>query len=440
MKLSKKDFEGTGKVFRFTLAAHLKNKANIVSLIILVVFALISVPLLNLFGGTTGGMIEQRSMLETVLVVNHTDLAISEDDFSGDPYFEDTRFILSESDPVSETREPVGTADTTAVIDVRQDGEGYAVSPRYEDVFDTDEAEYAASAVYAALERALQRAAGASEVQLAQAAMSVQIEPVTLSEYLGKTEDVGFGTKFGVQYVFSIFVMILSIMAASYIIRAIVEEKASKLVELLMVSVRPLALVVGKILAVMVYVFGTLLCVGLAFVLSSAISSLVLHTGSLAQTVESMGVDRSALNISPMTVVIVLVSLILGYLTFSILSGISGTCCSTMEDIEYGQLSVILIIMTGYLVSCIAAAFTSTAASVVVSLLPVVCVFCAPVCYVCGGIPFGVLVLSWALQAVTVGLLALFCARVYNELLIHRGSRVKLRQLLAMAKKEKEEA
>ncbi len=124
MKLSKKDFEGTGKVFRFTLAAHLKNKANIVSLIILVVFALISVPLLNLFGGTTGGMIEQRSMLETVLVVNHTDLAISEDDFSGDPYFEDTRFILSESDPVSETREAVGTADTTAVIDVRQDGEG----------------------------------------------------------------------------------------------------------------------------------------------------------------------------------------------------------------------------------------------------------------------------------------------------------------------------
>ena len=441
MKMRKQDFEGTGKVFRFTLKAHLKNKANIVSLVILVVFALVSVPLMNLFGGTGGGMIaEERSMLDTVLVVNHTDLAFSEEDFSGDPYFKHTRFVLSEFDPASETREAVGTADSTAVIDVTRDENGYAVSPRYEDAADPGEAEYAASAVYSALERAMQRAAGASEVQLAQASMSVRIEAVTMAEYLGETEDIGFGTKFGVQYVFSIFVMILSIMSASYIIRAIVEEKSSKLVELLMVSVKPLALVVGKILAVMVYVFGTLLCVGLAFLLSTLISSLVLHTGSFAQTIASMGVDKSALNISPMTVVIVLVSLILGYLTFSILSGISGTCCSTMEDMQYGQSAVILIIMTGYLVSCIAAAFTSTAASVVVSLLPVVCVFCAPVCYVCGGIPFGVLVLSWVLQAVTVALLALFCARVYNELLIHRGSRVKLRQLLAMAKKEKEEA
>ncbi len=436
MKLSKADFEGTGKVFRFTLLEHLKNKSNIVSLIILVVFALVSVPLLNVFGGSAGSgvIVEERSILDTVYVVNHTDLPFAEKDFAGDPYFEETRFLLSDTDAFA------GESGYALVIDVDRDGEGYAVSPRYRDGIDPDEAEYAGAHVYAALERAVQRAAGASEVQLAQAAMPVQIETITTEEYFGKTDDVGFGTKFGVQYVFSIFVMILSVMAASYIIRAIVEEKASKLVELLMVSVRPLALVVGKILAVMVYVFGTIFCVGLAFVLSSLISSVFLHTGSMGETIAGMGVDRAALNISPMTVVIVLVSLILGYLTFSILSGISGTCCSTMEDIEYGQMSVLLIIMAGYLISCVAAAFESTAASVIVSLLPVVCVFCAPVCYVCGGIPFGILVLSWVLQAVMIVLLAFFCARVYNELLIHRGSRVKLRELFAMAKKEKEEA
>lgn len=155
----------------------------------------------------------------------------------------------------------------------------------------------------------------------------------------------------------------------------------------------------------------------------------------------SFGINGQSLNLSPMTVVIVLISLVLGYFTFSILSGISGTCCSTMEDIEYAQLSSILVIMTGYLVSCVAAAFTSGPAPVIVSLLPVVSVFCAPVSYVCGNISFPLLCLSWGIQALVVAGLALFCARVYNELLIHRGARVKLRQLLSMAKRPaKEEA
>ncbi|MBQ3880253.1 MAG: ABC transporter permease [Oscillospiraceae bacterium] len=445
MKLSKQDFTGTGKVFRFTLLEHLKNKSNIVSIVILVIFALVSVPVVNIFSGSSGpdmGIVrESKSPIETVLVLTDMEVPpLDEADFAADPYFSDTKFVLSEKDYTSDTASAVGEKDRTVVIEVKNDGQGYLVSPDYENALDPDEAFYAASAVTAAVERAVLRGMGASEVQLAQAAMQIDIEVLTQDEYLGRSDGPGFGTKFGVQYFFSIFVMILSIMAASYIIRAIVEEKASKLVELLMVSVRPLALVLGKILAVMVYVFGTFVVLALAFAVSSLISTLFLHAGSLGDMIGALGVDSANLNISPMTVLIVLVSLILGYLTFSILAGISGTCCSTMEDIEYGQLSVILIVMAGYLVSCVAAAFTSTTASVIVSLLPVVCVFCAPVCYVCGGISFGILVLSWVLQAVTVALLALFCARVYNELLIHRGSRVKMRELFKMAKREKEEA
>ncbi|MFQ9052626.1 MAG: ABC transporter permease [Oscillospiraceae bacterium] len=47
-------------------------------------------------------------------------------------------------------------------------------------------------------------------------------------------------------------------MSASYVIRAVVEEKDSRLVELLLVSVKPMALLAGKILAVMAFTFGWL--------------------------------------------------------------------------------------------------------------------------------------------------------------------------------------
>ena len=53
--------------------------------------------------------------------------------------------------------------------------------------------------------------------------------------------------------------MILCLMSASYVIRAVVEEKDSRLVELLLVSVKPMALLAGKILAVMAFTFGWLL-------------------------------------------------------------------------------------------------------------------------------------------------------------------------------------
>ena len=77
------------------------------------------------------------------------------------------------------------------------------------------------------------------------------------SDYLDQkngTESIGFDANFAIQYGYSIVVMILCLLSASFIIRCIVTEKDSKLIELLMVSVSPLALLLGKILAVMTYV------------------------------------------------------------------------------------------------------------------------------------------------------------------------------------------
>ena len=66
---------------------------------------------------------------------------------------------------------------------------------------------------------------------------------------------------FWVQYGYAIVVMMLCMMSTAFLLRAVVEEKESKLVELLMVSVSPLALLGGKILAVMLYVAALLLLV-----------------------------------------------------------------------------------------------------------------------------------------------------------------------------------
>lgn len=51
MKQNKSELQGAGKVFQFTFLQFAKNKANMITLIIMLVIALFSVPVTTLFSG-----------------------------------------------------------------------------------------------------------------------------------------------------------------------------------------------------------------------------------------------------------------------------------------------------------------------------------------------------------------------------------------------------
>ena len=189
--------------------------------------------------------------------------------------------------------------------------------------------------------------------------------------------------------------LILSTYAASYIVRIIVEEKASRLVETLMVSVQPLALILGKILAMMIYIFGMFLAMGLCIGISWLGTSRFGDVGAAAGVLTSMGFDLSSLRLDAWTIVIVLVSLLLAYGGFSLLAGLAGTCCSRTEETDSAVSVVMFTVLAGYLVSCFSGAISSHAAGVILALCPVANVFCAPVQYTLGTIGIGWLLVSW---------------------------------------------
>ena len=243
---------------------------------------------------------------------------------------------------------------------------------------------------------------------------------------------------FWVQYGYAIVVMMLCMMSTAFLLRAVVEEKESKLVELLMVSVSPLALLGGKILAVMLYVAALLLLVLFGMGGSVLLAGLLFGPGTGAEALSAVlpyltGADGGILH-AVGTVLVVLVSLLLAYLTLSVVAGIAGACCSNMEDVGSANGAVLLIVMGGYLVSCVVGVVPSHGLAVFASLCPILSLFCAPVQWAAGNVPLAVLLASWALQLIVIAALMLLCARVYRELIVHRGSRVKLKQLLKMAK------
>lgn len=403
-----RDLSGTGQVYRFTLSQLLKSRANRVTLIIMMLLAAVSMPLTALLGGETPETSDTAG-LASVRVDNRTDLAL---DFSGDAYWADTDFSADAGEP-------------DAVVTITGDETGYQVAVNGSESAHAGELSQLAETARQAVRDACLRAAGLS---------SRQLEALTASTGEEDSHEDGFW----VQYGYSILAMILCLMSASYVIRAVVEEKDSRLVELLLVSVKPMALLAGKILAVMAFTFGWLLAMLAGFGVSCGLTAGLMGSGVLQKQLSGLlaAVPRVQEDLwqAAGVLLVLLVSLGLGYLTMSLIGGVAGACCSGMEEAGEATGPVMLLTMAGYLASCVVGAVPSGPVAVFSTLCPVVSIFCAPVQFAGGNVSFWLVLASWAIQAAVIWGLLTLASRVYAGLIVHRGSRVKLRELMSMAK------
>lgn len=403
-----RDLSGTGQVYRFTLSQLLKSRANRVTLIIMVLLAAVSMPLTALLGGETPETSDTAG-LASVRVDDRTDLAL---DFSGDAYWADTDFSADAGEP-------------DAVVTITGDETGYQVAVVGSETADAGELSQLAETARQAVRDACLRAAGLS---------SRQMEALTASTGEEDSHEDGFW----VQYGYSILAMMVCLMSASYVIRAVVEEKDSRLVELLLVSVKPMALLAGKILAVMAFTFGWLLAMLAGFGVSCGLTAALMGSDVLHRQLS--GVLAALPQATPdgwylvSLLAVLLVSLALGYLTMSIIGGVAGACCSGMEEAGEAAGPVMLLTMAGYLASCVVGAVPSGPVAVFFTLCPVVSIFCAPVQFAGGNVSFWLVLASWAIQAAVIWGLLTLASRVYAGLIVHRGSRVKWREVFSMAK------
>ena len=419
------NLRGLKSVYSFTLSQTMKSKSNIVSMVILFVMTLISLPLQNLTGNSVS-----ISPIQTAYVTNESGTELDFDALTAqNAAFSSVSFETAEFDKTSYA-DHLGDADKSGACTVESHiAENSSLK--------TEDLESLLNAISSQMTSERFASLGLSTQN------SYDVDSMSAADYLDQkngTESIGFDANFAIQYGYSIVVMILCLLSASFIIRCIVTEKDSKLIELLMVSVSPLALLLGKILAVMTYVLIMIAMMAIGFVLSYEISVEYLQMASLSTTLSQMGIDLSQLNLNWGTIVIALISLLLAFATYAVLSGLIGTCCNTMEQSDPAIMIVTLLIMVGYIVSCFTPIISSNAvAAAVLSLCPVISVFCAPVSYVCGNISLIVLILSWVIQAIILVVLSIFCAKVYRDLLLYRGSHMGISQLFQIFKNRKKE-
>lgn len=431
MKNRDNAFAGTMDVYRFTFHQMVKGPANLIMLFIMLAIAAAVPPVMAMLGGETK---TEKSEITSVYVQNESGYPLSlEEDFSETPYFADT--VVSDTELTEETYgEALG--ETEVYIHLKRAEENGALELKAFTLENTkiSESDLAACTqqITEVLDQARYQKLEAEEAQIALLMSGYTTDTQDAEEYLNPQEHNTEG-RFSVQMVYSIAVIMLCTFTSAFVIQKVVEEKASKLTEMLMISVKPLALLAGKILAVMTYIFGELLILAAAFGISVVLTEKYTGVEIVGKLLASMQIDTAAFRISAGTAVILLISLLLGYLTVSFLSGLLGASCSSMEEVEPANMVVVLIVLAGYMAAVITMPLDAgTGLAAAVSLIPVVSIFCAPARYIVGDISFVVLALSWALQILVLVLLGLGCARIYRDLMLYRGNRMKIGRLISM--------
>lgn len=200
--------------------------------------------------------------------------------------------------------------------------------------------------------------------------------------------------------------------------QGVVEEKTSRVVELLLATIRPWQLMVGKVLGI-----GA---VGLLQILAIAVVGLV---SGLATGVLTLSVSAAA-----GTIVWLIVWYLLGFLMYSIVFAGLGALVSRQEDVGGAVSPALMLVVAGYVVGI--SVLPSNPGSGLVEILSVIPVFSPtlmPMRLAMGGVPGWEAIASVVLVAALIPVLVWLSARIYRNAVLRTGAKVKLREALSAA-------
>ena len=234
--------------------------------------------------------------------------------------------------------------------------------------------------------------------------------PVTAVQATARKNSVARGT----ALVGSIVVFIMLSQYMTWTLIGVMEEKSSRVVEVLLAAVRPLQLLGGKVLGIGIVALGqALLILAFAFGLGEAVGSSLLH------------------GTAPLILLSALVWLIVGYGFYCWVYAAAGSLAERQDQVQTLALPLSLPMILGYVLALTAASSGhASGVDVVFGYLPPTAPFLMPVLV-------GLQAVTWwqFLMAVVISLgttvgVARVAALVYYRAVLRTGRRVRLGEVL----------
>jgi ABC-2 type transport system permease protein len=197
-----------------------------------------------------------------------------------------------------------------------------------------------------------------------------------------------------------------------WVAAGVVEEKASRVVEVLLATIRPSQLLRGKILGIGVLGLCQLLLIGAAGLIASrGVGTLRFPAGAFS------------------AIGIVLIWFVLGFFFYATLFAVAGSIVSRQEDLQATMTPLTILIVASFFIGIGAVQDPSSTLASVASYLPFSAPLVMPTRIVLGDIALWKAVLSAAISiGATVGLIPV-ATRVYSRAVLRTG-RVRIREVL----------
>ena len=219
---------------------------------------------------------------------------------------------------------------------------------------------------------------------------------------------------FAAAFIVGLMIYLTLLIYGQQIMAAVVEEKETRIAEILFSSAKPFELMLGKLIGV-----------GLAGLTQLAIwilSVLALVTFGLSR-MNAAGMDISVPDITPLTILYFFVFFLLGFFIYATIYALIGSMVTTVQ--EGGQFAMIpvLLLVVGFYMSFAVIRDPNSPVSFWVSIAPFLAPLTMPVRILTETPPFWQIALSIILNAAAIAGLVWLAARVYRIGMLMYGKR-----------------
>jgi ABC-2 type transport system permease protein len=204
------------------------------------------------------------------------------------------------------------------------------------------------------------------------------------------------------------------VLYGTMVAQGVIEEKSSRVVEILLATVRPWQLLTGKVLG--------LGLVGLIQLAVIGVAGLVLASATGVLSISGVAIS---------SVLWGLLWYLLGYFLYATVFAAVGSLVSRQEDAQSVLTPITLVLVVAFVLGfgVLAQDATSTA-STVLSLVPPFSPILMPGKIALGAAPAWQIATAIALTLAAIALLTRLGGRIYQNAVLHMGTRVRLRDAL----------
>lgn len=252
-------------------------------------------------------------------------------------------------------------------------------------------------------------------------AATARVDLTTAKVTKGKMTGEGAESAFWLSYVLIIILFIALMPTGVQVMSAVVEEKTNRILEVLVSSVRPFDLMLGKVLGVGA---ASLLQLGIWGASATLAARIGGSSGAAAQAGE--GAERVSMTLPAIPTDLIIVTLIyfaLGFLFFATAYAAVGAMCNTVQETQQVQFPVMGMLLAGYLGAFATIGRPESTAAKIMTFLPPTAPFIVPTRWSNAPLPMMELVGSIAVCVLGVIGMVWLAARIYRVGILSYGKK-----------------